>query len=273
MFAFVKETSIRTVQQLREHAHARAQLGDTRLVEFCTVHKAEDLQAYLDGAWAVHEAPARALPSTQGRVARLEHATTWPCSCGGTWTARVAFVLANNGEDVHGFCTDVYSALSLGACRGANMAIIGPPGCGKSTVFEALDLIYEVSGKPQRESSFPFAGVLEAEVLLWQEFTWTPQMCAFEDLLSLMAGEKFGIREPGKKPRQFRNASPMFYTAWEPLTFRGKDPLTMETYNQAMGERFNTRRWARPLPSDGRLRKFPQCACCFSRFILANAKR
>ena len=136
-----------------------------------------------------------------------------------------------------------------------------------------MDLIYEVSGKPQRESSFPFAGVLDAEVLLWQEFTWSPQMCAFQDLLSLMAGEKFGIREPGKKPRQFRNASPMFYTAWEPLTFRGKDPLMMETYNQAMGERFNTRSWARPLPTDGRLRKFPQCACCFSRFILANAKR
>ena len=98
-------------------------------------------------------------------------------------------------------------------------------------------------------------------------------MCSFEDLLSLLAGEKFGLREPGKKNRQFRNGSPMFYTAWEPLTFRGRDPNKMANYNQAVGERFKTRRWSRPLPAEGRLRKFPQCACCFSRFILANANR
>ena len=134
-----------------------------------------------------------------------------------------------------------------------------------------MNRIYEVSGNPQRESTCPLASVVDAEVLLWQEFTWTPQMCAFEDLLSFMAGEKFGVREPGKKPRQFRNGSPMFYTAWEPLTFRGKDPAMMAAYNQAMSERFTTRRWARPLPMEGRLKKFPQCACCFSRFVLENA--
>ena len=97
-------------------------------------------------------------------------------------------------------------------------------------------------------------------------------MCAFEDLLSLMAGEKFGIREPGKKPRQFRSASPMFYTAWEPLTFRGKDPVMMVAYNQAMSERFTTRRWVRPLPIEGRLKKCPQCACCFSKFMLEQGR-
>ena len=136
-----------------------------------------------------------------------------------------------------------------------------------------MDLIFEVAGKPQQESTFPFTGIPDAEVLLWQEFTWTPQMCSFEDLLSLLAGEKFGLREPGKKNRQFRNGSPMFYTAWEPLTFRGRDPNKMANYNQAVGERFKTRRWSRPLPAEGRLRKFPQCACCFSRFILVNANR
>ena len=273
MYALVKATNVRTVQQLQVHAHAQAQLGDTRLAEFCTIHKADDLQAYLDGAWGVHDAPARAVPTTQDRVAKLHTAAASACTCGGTWTGRITFVLENNAEDKVAFATDVYNALSLGACRGTNLAISGPPGCGKRTVFEALDLIYEVSGKPQRESSFPFAGVLDAEVLLWQEFTWTAQLCAFEDLLSLMAGEKFGIREPNKKPRQFRNTSPMFYTAWEPLTFRGKDPHMMATYNQAMGERFKTRRWTRPLPAEGRLPKFPHCACCFAKFILTNASR
>ena len=147
------------------------------------------------------------------------------------------------------------------------------PGCGESTVFEALDVIYEVAGKPQHESTFPFTGIPDAEVLRWQEFTWTPQMCSFEDLLSLLAGEKVGLREPGKNNRQFRNASPMFDAAWEPLIIRGRDTSNVATYKQAVDERFNARRWSRRLPAEGCLRKFPQCACCFARLISANASR
>ena len=94
-----------------------------------------------------------------------------------------------------------------------------PPGCGKSTVFEALDLIYEVSGKPQRESSFRFAGILDAEVLLWQEFTYSKRTLAWEDLLALLVGEKLAVRCCGTKPVQHRNCAPMFYTARQHLCY------------------------------------------------------
>ena len=272
VFSFVKETGVRTVDQLRERAHVQAQEGDKRLAEFCTVHKEEDLVNYLAGAWAVHDAPQRATAARPvDRITKLRHAAAGQCTCGGRWIDLITFVLQNNGEDVQAFCTDVFTALSVGARRGANMAIIGPPGCGKSTVFEALDLIYEVSGKPQRENTFPLASVMDSEVLLWQEFGWDSKMCSFEDLLSLMAGEKFGIRVPNKKPQQVRNTSPMFYTAWEPLTFSGS-PAKVVAYSQAMAERFKMRVWTRPLPAQGRLLEFPQCAHCFAAFILGNAR-
>ena len=38
--------------------------------------------------------------------------------------------------------------------------------------------------------------------------------------------------------------------------------------NQAMAERFQTRMWSWALPLEGRLPKFPQCACCFAKFVL-----
>ena len=88
---------------------------------------------------------------------------------------------------------------------------------------------------------------MDSEVLLWQEFSWDSKMCSFEDLLSLMAGEKFGIRIPREKPQQVRNTSPMFYTAWAPLTCAGNSAQAV-TYTQAMAERFKTRAWTRPLP-------------------------
>ena len=210
----------------------------------------EELQQYLDTAWAVIEAPQRAMLAVGDRVGKLRHAADWPCTC------------------VPLFCQDFLQALTVGAARGVNLASVGPPGCGKSTVFEALDLVYSTSAKPERENTFPLSGILGAEVLLWQEFSWSSKMCAFEDLLQMLAGEKLAIRVPCARPVQHRNLAPMFYTAWAPLGMTSENHDRMVNLNGAMSERFTTRSWTRPLPFQGRIPKYPQCACCFAKFVL-----
>ena len=79
---------------------------------------------------------------------------------------------------------------------------VAVPGCGKSSLFEALPPIYKTSAKPERESSFPLSSILEAGVLLWQEFSWNDKMCSFEDLLQVAAGEQLAIRAPCARPIQ-----------------------------------------------------------------------
>ena len=152
------------------------------------------------------------------------------------------------------------------------MAIVGAPGCGKSTVFEALPCVYKVCAKPQRECTFALAGVLDAEVLLWQEWAWERKTVAWEDMLSLLCGENLGIRLPSAPPVTHKNAAPMFFTAWAPLRMRCADMEQMITMNRAMTERFKTRVWTRPLPMQGRYPTFPQCGCCFGKYILENAQ-
>ena len=61
-------------------------------------------------------------------------------------------VLQNNGEDVGHFCRDVCCALESEASRGTSIAIVGPPGCGKSILFEPLTGIFMLVGKPQGKS-------------------------------------------------------------------------------------------------------------------------
>ena len=107
-------------------------------------------------------------------------------------------------------------------------------------------------------------------MLLWQEFSWEPKICAFEDLLQVMVGEQLAIRVPCARPVQHRNVAPMFYTAWAPLSMWSKDLQRMACLNQAMMERFKTRTWSRPLPPHGRMPKYPQCACCFAKFLLEH---
>ena len=268
VFQLAQHSGARTAVQLRGQAHAEAAVGRLGLAEFCTTHRDEELQQYLDNAWAVHEAPQRAMVAASDRMGKLHQAATQPCTCGGVWAPGVQFILQHHRENIPAFCRDVARALTFGAARGVNMAIVGPPGCGKSTVLEALDLIYVTSAKPQRENSFPFAGILGAEVLLWQEFVWGPKVCAFEDLLQLFCGEKLAIRIPHARPVEHRNGAPMFYTAWAPLHMTCADHNRMLNLNAAMEERFTTRMWTRALPREGRIPKFPQCACCFARFVL-----
>ena len=118
----------------------------------------------------------------------------------------------------------------------------------------------------------PISGILCADVLQWQEFSWSSKTCAFEDLLQMLVGERLAVRVPCARPVHHRNPAPMFYTAWAPLGMTGADAMRVCNLNMAMAERFTTRTWSRPLPHDGRIPQFPQCACCFSKFILEHGR-
>ena len=270
IYALALNKNIRTSMALKVHAQMLASQGNPQLAEFCTVRCA-DLQQLLDSAWSVHEAPRQSLVADGGRMATLRAATQQACVCSGVWIPGAAFVLHNNRESVPDFCSDVAKAFLMGARRGVNLAIIGGPGMGKSMLFESLDEIFVVAGKPERDNSFPLASVLGAEVLLWQEFSWDKKMCAFEDLLSLLVGERLGVRVPGARPVSHRNRAPMFYTARRPLSMFSRDPSEMADFNHAMAERFKTRVWTTPLPRAGRIPDFPRCGHCFAQFILNNA--
>ena len=107
-------------------------------------------------------------------------------------------------------------------------------------------------------------------VLLWQEFSWDDKMCSFEDLLQVAAGEQLSIRVPCARPIQHRNKAPMFYTAWEQISISCRDVGKADTLNRAMAERFKTCTWTTPLPQAVRVPKYPQCACCFAKFVLGQ---
>merc|ERR1712079_940242 len=134
VFALVKETGIRSLEQLRDRACSSAGMGDTRLAEFCTIHKPDDLQRYLNSAWAVHDAPQRSLQMGSTRLQKLRaFAAMGDCVRNGVWIPLVLYILQYHNENIPTFCSDILRALQLGAARGVNIAIVGPPGCGKSS--------------------------------------------------------------------------------------------------------------------------------------------
>ena len=272
VYGVVRSGGFRHALALQAHAENLAQQGDPSLAQFCTTHGTVRLQEHLNAAWAVLDAP-RSLAAAPTRMAKLrQFASSEPCICQGIWKAGAAFVLVNNGEDTKLFGRDVCRALALGAKRGMNMAIVGEPGSGKSMILQPLESIFRSMPPPEDGSTFPLSGVLDAEIMLWQDFEYNPGTLNYMDLLRLLVGEKVGVRIPGEKNRSFNNTAPLFYSALEKISpsHRAISAAAFQRKSIAMAERFTIREWSRPLPMERRVPDFPHCPSCFAAFVLEN---
>ena len=270
VFSIVVSQGVRSVVGLQRLACERAHAGDARLAEFCTAMGDEKLKQTIQNALDVLAAPQASIDQASTRMDLLRRAAVeLPCSCSGRWIPGAVRVLANNGEDIRSFCADVCLALELGARRGTNVAIIGKHGSGKSMLFEPFDGIFKVMGKPQKGSTFPFAGAIGASVLVWQDWKHDDATVQFEDLLSFFVGERIDVRVPRERNVSFRNTSPLFFTSNSFLKVTREDTAVADVLNAAMSERFKTRTWRVPLPMHERDLNFPRCSrCCASFFLM-----
>ena len=260
---------MRTALDLQNLAAKTAGHGDSRLAEFCTAMGDAKLACLVQGAVSVLDAPKNLRLKESSRMELLRRAATEnPCKCNAVWIPGVLWILSIQKENVGSFCKDVCRALEVGAGRGTNVAIIGEPGCGKSTPFEPFDDIFPVMGKPESKSSFPLANALDARVLLWQDYKHNDAKILFEDLLSFLVGEQLSVRRPCQKNVDFRNSSPLFFTSNSELSVVREDPEAMRRLCQAAAERFCTRRWQNPLPKAQRSTNFPKCGRCCANFYL-----
>ena len=271
MYQIVRSGGFRHALALQAHAERLAAQGDPSLAQFCTTHGTVRLQDHLNAAWAVIDAP-RAMSAAPTRLAKLrECATQRQCVCGGAWKTGAALVLGNNGEDAREFGMIVCRALAVGARRGVNVAIVGEPGCGKSMILQPLESIYEAMPPPEEGSTFPLSGLIDAEILLWQDFEYQSKTINFADLLRLLVGERIGVRIPGQKNVKCNNTAPLFYSALEKIApSRNLAARAYALKAKAMDDRFTIREWTRPLPLHLQIADFPHCAACFASFMLDN---
>ncbi len=199
-------------------------------------------------------------------------ADTMPCVCGGIWEYGALTTLEINGIRPLDLCRAVVNALKVGARRGSNVALLGPGGCGKSSLFEPLEQIFKTAEKPQGGSSFPLVNVLDCDVLLWQDYLHDEQTLRFTDLLSLFVGESVGIRvvmTGGNLSNvKHRNRAPAFITGRGPIRFNGREVALKADYEDMMADRFTVFSFRSPIPRAMRQQDFPQCGPCCARFFL-----
>ena len=268
IFELIQNKKFKSVLALEAHAASEASAGRTALAAFCT-RQGPKLEMLVQKAWDVMGAPERLRLSSMSLMDKLTHAAaSLPCCCQGRWAQGAQDILTNNGHDPAEFCASVRRALQVGARRGVNVACFGEGGCGKSSLLEPLEKIFDALPKPQKGSPFAFTGMADCDILLWQDYEHHEDTIRFTDLLSVLCGEAFGIRVPCCPNKKCLNVAPAFYSGRTPIRSQHKDPAARETLNGMMDERFKQYQFLVPLPKCLRQPDWPICGRCAATFYL-----
>ena len=270
LYELARTSGIRTASSLQVRAQEEAQQGQNALALFCTSQGSMKLQEHLDAAWAVLSAPARASVSDITLVGKFRVAVDIPCVCAGIYNPGLVSILTRNRISVLSYAHAICQALALGARRGVHVGIIGGPGCGKSTLLQALERIFDSFPPPEEGSSFALNGIIDTEIILWQDFEYSPKTVSWQDLLRLLVGERVSIRVPHAANVPHNNRAPMFFSGFDKIRYPFGIGHKRDMMNQSMDERFNFITLTYPIPEHLRRVDFPTCASCFAKLILEN---
>jgi len=268
LFEVIAQQKVQSGVEMRELAHKEAKAGRPALAEWCTRqgHKIDQVVA---NANAVLDAPDAAARSRLSRMDKLRDAADHvPCCCDGKWEAGAARILKGNKIPANAFCGAVLRALQLGARRTCNLACVGVGGCGKSSLLEPLEAVFNTASKPQKGSTFPLSRVPQADILLWQDYVHDEGTIGFSDLLALLVGEGLDVRMPGQLNIKCRNEAPMFMSGRTDLEPASKFSEKGAQLCKMMSDRFTVFRFT--LPLTGQKADWPQCGRCAAKFFMSH---
>ena len=108
-------------------------------------------------------------------------------------------------------------------------------------------------------------GLLEAEIVLWQEFDYHHKTRNFNDVLCMAVGEKIGVHLPGAMNVPFNNKAPILYSALQTI-FPLRWAETHEKKVMAMNERFTVRYCEQSIAQGSESMQLPTL-CILLRFV------
>lgn len=245
--------------------------GKSSLAEFIA-NKACKVDEALAIAKEFSEAETRYGRSKKTRLQLLHETKEGECcdGCEGRWFQAAVEVLCNNDISVVAFCKAVHTALRNGRGKYQNIFIHGPANSGKTFILSPLKSIYRTFCNPAT-GTFAWMGVEEAEVILLNDFRWSPAVIAWADLLQALEGDTVHFPAPKNfwnRDFELSDDTPFFATSDAPLVLI-KGGCVDRINTEMMDVRWRFFYFWKQIPQSDQVSLNP-CGRCFARLVFEN---
>ena len=147
--------------------------------------------------------------------------------------------------------------------------IVGPANCAKTFLLTPLTKLFETFSNPANDK-YAWLGAEKAEIILLNDFRWSPEMIAWKELLLLLEGQSVHLPSPKNHYSAdicIDSDTPVFATGKSRITFVGKYNTTDAIENEMMAARWKVFDFFFQIAEENQ-RDVPSCSKCFSELIL-----
>ena len=276
--SFLVQNNIRSDTQLNKIALQRHKNGESDLYKFIlNRNNAKAISDLISNTWRMHEAPEIIQRENISRIDVVKKHATEACipNCNGQWLECARQLLRWNGHNTYTFTTAIRQCLIKGRSKHTNVFIYGDTNCGKSFLFEPLELMFKAFVNPAT-GRYAWVGLDECEVAFLNDFRWTSECIAWSDFLLLLEGQTVHLPRPKNQYAtdlviERTNKIPFFATSKEPIQFYGRYNNRDDRECEMMASRWNTFEFTRKMTQEEIITMEP-CPACFSKFVLLGSE-
>lgn len=268
----IRDKSIHSRVELLALAEGQRREGKTNLAEFIANRGCKVVNEALSLAKEFDDAEATVLRSSKTRIQILQEQLSEKCvsGCGKAWLSAAEELLCKNSIDTQYFCNEIYNALNLGRGKYRNIYIYGPSNCGKTFILSPLKVIYNAFVNPA-SGTFAWVGAENAEIIILNDFRWSPSIIAWADFLQMLEGDSMHLATPknfSNKDVIFDKDTPFFATADAPIVLI-KGGCIDRSNTEMMSVRWRTFQFFYQVKEEER-KDLKPCGRCFAEFILTH---
>ena len=121
----------------------------------------------------------------------------WTCveTCAGSWFACAKEVLKTNGINVYTYANSIRRCLRKGRQKQNNIMLVGPTNCGKSFLFDPLEMIFKTTVNPSL-TSYAWVGLDKHEIAYLIDFRYSKECIKWSDFLLLLERHTVNLPRP-----------------------------------------------------------------------------
>ena len=269
---FILRNKIKTEEELYAISKQRKEDGEPDIYNFivnCNPKSVSDLVAV---TWKIENAQEVVTRKQTDRfqiITRIKKSGVCSDECAGKWFRCAKEILQNNQVNMYYFARAIRQALKVGRQKNTNVLITGPTNCGKSFLFDPLELAFKAFVNPAN-GKYAWISLDECEVAYLNDFRWSPEMITWSDFLLLLEGQTVHLPRPknmyATDMRIDRsNTIPFFATSKSEIEYIGKFNQRDERENDMMSSRWLTIRFSKQIENPQHVEP---CTKCFAKLVM-----